>query len=227
MQSIKFKPIFLLALLLPLLGAVLGFFIGNIGQSQEAQTVTSYGDPQAGDIIEIYRSEDAPPVKTSKSPGSLELGVFLALICGSVTVIYHYLKSPLAWIVTFLLSLVFSLLYSPKMGVSLSWFFLANLALAALMTLMIKFLFFQKAITRFRMIISSLLGAGLIAIWYRGLFLLTKQETIPSWSAAYIYALLVFVFIAYGLSLADLFIQRSQLSELQASRVSEDEDDDD
>jgi len=226
MQSIKFKPIFLLALLLPLLGAIVGYFISNIGQTHEAQTVTSYSDPAAGDIIEIYRAEDALPVKAAKRPGSLELGIFLALVCGAVAVIYHYLKNPLAWIVIFLLSLAFSLAYSPKMGVSLSWFFLSNLALAALTTLLIKFVFFMKALTRFRMVLGSLIGAGLIAAWYRGLFLLTKQTLIPSWSAAYIHALLVFVFIAQGLSLADLFIQRSQLNELKASRVSEDEDED-
>ncbi len=226
MQSIKFKPIFLLALLFPLLGAVLGYFIGNIGQAQEPQTVSSISDPEMGEIIEIYKSDTAQPGKTQKRPGALELGLFLALVCGSAAVIYHYLKNSWAWVVVFLLTLVFSLIISPKMGVGLSWFFLANLALAALMTVMVKFLFFQKAITRFRMIISSLLGAGLIAIWYRGMYFLTKRGDFPSWSSAYVNALLMFMFIAYGLTLADLFIQRSETREIQASSASEDEDED-
>ncbi|MCB5224627.1 MAG: hypothetical protein WCY21_07095 [Candidatus Cloacimonadaceae bacterium] len=226
MQSTKFKPIFMLALLFPLIGAVLGYFIGNIGQPIEPQTVSSISDPELGEIIEIYKSDTAPAGKAYKRPGALELGLFLALVCGSVAVIYHYLKNPWAWVVVFVLALVFSLIISPKMGVGLSLFFLANLALAALMTLMIKFLFFLKAITRFRMILSSLLGAGQVAVWYRGMYFLTKRGDFPSWSSAYVNALLMFVFIAYGLTLADLFIQRVETREIQASRASDDEDED-
>ncbi len=226
MNNTKFKPVMLLALLFPLLGAGLGYMLSGTTTQPESAVISSVPASQPGDPVVVLGPEDPLPVREARTPGSLELGLYLALICGAVALLYHYLNSPLAWVAVILLALAFAILFQNTIGLPLTTFFLINLALGVLLALLVKFIFFHRALIRWRMILTSLLGAGAIALYYRGLHWLTKTE-FPSgfWSGFYVNGLLLFVFIAFGLSLADLIIQRSDITALQASRtLDEDED---
>ncbi len=227
MKNTKFKPIFLLALLFPLIGAGLGHLLSGMGTQPATQTVSSISDAKPGETVTILSPDDPLPSRETRTPGSLELNVYLALICGFVALLYQYLKSPLAWSAVILLALGFALIYHNQIGFPLTQFFLINLGLGALLTLLIKFLFFHKALLRFRMIVTSLVGAGLIALYYRGLFWLTNSTFEPGyWSGFFVNGLLLFVFIAFGLSLADMIIQRADLQNLRLERSLDDEDED-
>ncbi len=226
MNNAKFKPVMLLALLFPLLGAVLGYMLSGTTTQPDSATVSSPPTDKPEDAVVILSPEDQLPERETRTPGSLELGIYLALICGAAALLYQYLNSHLAWVAVILLALAFALLFQDTIGLPLTSFFLINLALGVMLTLMVKLIFFHRALIRWRMILTSLLGAGLIALYFRGLFWLTKTEFGKGyWSGFYVSGLLLFVFIAFGLSLADLTIQRAELAQLQASRpVDEDED---
>ncbi len=227
MNNTKFKPLFLLALLFPLLGAGLGYMLSSVGTQPSSQAVSSLPAGQPGGPVVIMEPDNPLPARETKAPGSLELGLFIALVCGSVALLLQYLNYRLGWIAVILIALLFSLLYQDQIGIPLTQFFLVNLGLGVLLALLIRCVFFQKALLRWRMIVTSLLGAGLIALYFRGLFWVTKTEFGSGfWSGFFVNGLLLFVFISFALSLADLVIQRAELKEQQAndSTVNEDED---
>ncbi len=227
MNTGKFKPILLLALLLPLLGATLGHLLSGSGSQPAEQTISSAPATQPGEPVLIIEPDEPRPQAENRAPGSLELGLYLALVCGCAALLWQYLNSKLAWVAVILLALVFALLYHNRIGLALTQFFLLNLALGALLTLLVRFVFFQKSLIRWRMIITSLVGAGLVALYFRGLFWLTGTGFDSGfWSGFYVNGLLLFVFIAFGLSLADLIIQREAVKELQAQHSAEDGDED-
>lgn len=226
MNNAKFKPLMLLALLFPLLGAGLGYMLYGPGIQKGSPVVSSVRASKPGDPVLVYGPEDQLPVREARAPGSLELGIYLALVCGAVALLYHYLNRPLAWIAVILLALAFALLFHKPTGLPLTGFFLINLVLGAMLTLLVKYLFFLKALVRWRMIITTMLGAGLIALYFRGLFWLTKTEFESGfWSAYFVNGILLFVFIAFGLSLADMLVQRAEIAQLRASQVSEEDED--
>lgn len=227
MKDTKFKPLFLLALLFPLLGAGLGYLLSGTESSHVTPTESSLTAVKPGETVTIMSPDDPLPGKEARTPGSLELSIYLALICGFVALIYHYLKSSLAWIAVILLALAFALIYHNQIGFPLTQFFLINLGLGVLLTLIIKFLFFHKALLRFRMIATSILGGGVIALYYRGLFWITKSPFGSGfWSGFFVNGLLLFVFIAFAMSMADLIIQREEIRKLQAQQASDDEEND-
>ncbi|MDD4224604.1 MAG: hypothetical protein PHD87_08485 [Candidatus Cloacimonetes bacterium] len=225
MNNTKFKPLLLLALLFPLLGAGLGYLLSGTGAQPASQAASYVPETVPGEPVVLLEPEDTLPAREARAPGSLELGIYLALICGAVALLYHYLRSQLAWIAVILLALVFALLYHSRIGLPLTQFFLLALGLGVLLALLVKFIFFHRSLIRWRMIVTSLLGAGLIALFFRGLFWLTRTPFESGfWSGFYVNGLLLFVFISFGLSLADLIIQRDELRRLQAEEPPEDED---
>ena len=227
MNNTKFKPLFLLALLFPLLGAGLGYMLSSVGTQPPSQSVSSLPAGQPGDPIVIVEPDEQLPAAKSSAPDSLELAIFIALVCGSVALLCQYLNTPLGWVAVILIALVFSLLYHDRIGIPLTQFFLINLGLGILLTLLIELVFFQRSLLRWRMIVTSLLGAGLIALYYWGMYQLTKNVfESGKWSGFFVNGLLMFVFISFAMSLADLVIQRSEVRELQSNRASANEDED-
>lgn len=227
MNKTKFKPLMLLALLFPLLGAGLGYMLSGVGVQQPSQAVSSLPAGQPGEPIVVVEPDEPLPARESKAPGSLELAIFIALIFGSTALLLHYLGSNLAWIGVILIALVFSLIYHAQIGIPLTQFFLINLGLGLLLALLVRYVFFHRALIRWRMIITSLLGAGLIALYFRSMFWITKTEFDSGfWSGFFVTGLFLLVFISFAQSLADLIIQRAEIKQLQANSTSGDEDED-
>ena len=220
MNKPRFKPVMLLALLFPLLGAGLGFLLSNTGTQSTATVEATLPAIKPGEAVAIPTPADPLPQKKAEGPGNLELGLYLALVCGTAALLWQYLKSQLAWVAVILLALVFAFLLHNQIELSLTQFFLANLLLGVALALLVKFLFFLKALIRWRMIVTSLLGAGLILLYSWSLFgLAGRMFDTSQWSKVYVDKLLLFVFITFGLSLADLVIQRAEISKLRANRA--------
>jgi hypothetical protein len=212
MQITRFKAVLLLAILLPLVSAVLGYFLTGMGQHSTSQTVSS-AISQAGDSGEpvlVQKPDGTSGVVSESQLGFRELIIYLALLCGTIALLYHYLNTIQAWVAVILLPLGFSLLYLDKVGMSLTLFYVPNLVLAALLALMVKYLFFNRSVMRFRMIVCSILGAGLLTLYFRSLYALTHTPFIADqWTGFFMTGLILFVFVTFGMSVADMAILRN------------------
>lgn len=228
MKTRHFQAVMVLAVLLPLLTAVVGYLVYG-GQSQPQPTDSMLGQyPETGEPVLINRDGTDAPRMQNNSFGFRELILYIALLAGVIALLYHYLETSLVWIAVILLPLGFSLLSLERVDMSLTAFYLPSLIFAALLALMIKFIFFSRSIMRFRMIVSSLLGAALLTLYIRSLYLLANAVfEQQQWSLIYFSALILFVFVTFGMSLADLVIQRAEIKRLKAGEkiYADDEED--
>ncbi len=210
MDRLHFKPALLLVVALPLLVSYMGFLPLSSSQ-QPADPVAATFEQAAvpGQPVLINKSPDAPQVRDTNTILYKELMLYIALLAGVFALLGHYLKSNWVWICVILLPLGYSLLSLNKFSLSLTSFYLANLAFALVLQQLILRFFFLRAILRWRMILCSLLGAALLTLYLRGLYLLTGTPFAGSqWSQTYVPALIIFIFATFGLSLADMAVLR-------------------
>lgn len=231
MKKGKFKAVLLLALVFPLVSGYLGCLLYTSGFEAPGQSPTAYQGQYAetGEPVPIYDSGNVERSTGDDAIGFRELILYLALLMGVIALLYHYLGSSLAWIAVILLPLGFSLFFLDRVPLSLTAFYFVNLALAALLALMVRYLFFRRDIMRFRMIICSLIGAALLMLYMRALYLLAGVTFEPErWGGTFVSGLILFVFVTFGMSMADKVIQRHEYKRLQAEHQGfEDEEDED
>ncbi|MFO8145290.1 MAG: hypothetical protein R6T89_06150 [Candidatus Syntrophosphaera sp.] len=231
MKKGNFKAVFLLALLFPLVSGYLGYLLNTTGFETPGQPASTYQGQYAetGEPVPIYNSGDETRSGSKDAIGFRELILYIALLMGVIAFLYHYLGTSLAWIAVILLPLGFSLLYLARVPLPLTVFYLVNLAFAALLALLVRYLFFLPSIIRFRMIVSSLAGAALLTLYMRSLYLITGTTFEPQrWTGTFVSGLILFVFVTFGMSMADMVIQRAEFKRLQAEqqRIEDEEDED-
>ena len=210
----KFKPILLLVILFPLIGAFLGYLLTASTQDNTTQVVSSSTDESV-----MVKGPYPVPEPLSKELTLIELTFYLALLCGIVALVYHYLSSSIAWIAVIFLPLIFCILYLERTGLSLTLFYLPTLALSVLITVMIQFVFFNKKVLPFRLILCTLLGAGIITSYLYSLYLLTSTPFTKSDGLSFFWtSIILFVFVLFGISLADMFILRYQTRWIKAEQ---------
>lgn len=208
----------LLALVLPLLVAYLGTTLLSSQQRQGYKAVTSSVLPAEDSLAAFQMATEGPliPAEQSKGFGFREISLFVALLAGSVALLWWYLKNSLVWVAIIVITLLFSFWAVQLLGLSLIRFYLPTLAFSVLLALLIRYVFYHPSILRFRMVLCSILGAGLLALLYRTLGLLTKQEFMPGyWSDVLLNSLIIMVFVTFGLSMADLIIIRGEVAQLR------------
>ncbi|MBW6514117.1 MAG: hypothetical protein K0B87_05115 [Candidatus Syntrophosphaera sp.] len=228
MNNRHFQTVMVLAILVPLLMGIVGYLV--YGGHSEPQPVDSLigQSAETGEPILINRDgTDAPRIQNN-SFGFKELILYIALLTGVIALLYHYLKTSLVWLAVILLPLGFALLSLARLNISLTALYLPSLLFAALLALLVRFVFFNPSTIRFRMILTSLLGAALLTLYIRGIYLVSnsvfeKQQ----WSLVYVSALILFVFVSFGLSLADLVIQRALIKRRQAEEKAHADDEED
>jgi hypothetical protein len=228
MNTKRFEPIMLMALLLPLLCSYLGYLLYSPGSGnvQPPTAVEQKNIAVDGDTLLIQTPGTETQPTESKNLGFKELILYLALLCGTTTLLWQYMKTTLGWIAVILLPLGFSYLYLDIPNISLMLFYLLNLGLAVALALLVRYLFFKKELMRFRLIICSLLGAGLLTLYYRCLYFLMKVDFPGSeWTNKYLTSLILFVFVSFGMSLADMVILRLEYKKAQQRKEQEEEDD--
>ncbi|MGC9362032.1 MAG: hypothetical protein ACP5F3_03795, partial [Candidatus Syntrophosphaera sp.] len=200
MKKGKFKAVLLLALVFPLVSGYLGYLLFTSGFETPGQSATSYQGQygETGEPVPVYESGNAQKPADDGGIGFKELILYFALLMGLIALLYHYLGSSLAWIAVILLPLGFSLFFQNQVSMPLTAFYLVNLALAAILALVVKYLFFHRNIMRFRMIICSLIGAALLMLYMRVLYLLAGVAFDPGrWSGTFVTGLLLFVFVTF------------------------------
>ncbi|HNT52412.1 MAG TPA: hypothetical protein PKH19_03350 [Candidatus Syntrophosphaera sp.] len=227
MDKVRFKPVMLLAIVIPVLVSWAGYTL--LYSNQEKQSVAVSSAPQAGDPILVNKPQASATTPQTSTIDYQSLLLYLALLAGAVALIGHYLRSSLVWLAVIALPLGFSLLYFSKFQLTLLNFYLANLALAALLALLILRLFYLRAFLRLRMIVCSVVAAGLLTLYLRALYLITGTAfPAGGLSQFYVPALIMFIFVTFGLSLADMVILRSLYGkELRRAREQTEADEDD
>ena len=127
------------------------------------------------------------------------------------------------------LPLLFGLLALPQLGikVSLMLLYALNLAFTAGLGMALKFTFFSQAMLRIRTagfaLVASMLLTGYFWLLYR---LLNLPFPSSSWGGYFWNSLFLFIFIGFGLSLADIVIIRKEVAEMRNLPITDDEDDD-
>lgn len=209
----------LLALVLPLLVSYLGTALLSSPQRQGSKTITSSISAEEDSLkaFQMAAGETTIPAEQNKGFGFRELSLFVALLAGLVALLWWYLKNSLVWVAVIVIPLIFSFWAVRLLGLSLILFYLPSLAFAVLLAVLIRYLFFHPSILRFRMVLCSILGAGLLALYYRSFFLLTRQVFLPGyWSEVLMSSLILMIFTTFGLSMADLIIVRGEVAQLRA-----------
>lgn len=224
MNGRPFKAITLIAIALPILTALLGFLLMGSGADK---LNTPAG--QSSSVQMIYGPDGVSAPQTTKAPqlGFREWILYIGVLAGVSAFFLHYLNTSLGWIASILLPLLFAWLMHEAAGMSLTFFYLPNLVFAGLLALMIQRLFYLRAIMRYRMVICSLIGAALLTLNIHLMIWLAKPETqIPSFSATFISALMIFVFVTFGLSMADMVVLRFDYRKAQSTEAEDEQEDD-
>jgi len=233
MHTSHFRPVMLLAILIPLLITSIGYYLMFANKGTKSQNVAeSFTD--VPDSIFAYKMIDEVNSSTQepeKGFGIGEISLYLSLLFGCVAFLWFYLRSSLVWVAIIAIPIFFSLWVAITLGISIIPFYLLSLLFAVLFALLVRHLFFWPPVLRFRMVLCSIVGAALLTLYYRGIFWVTSQECVPSWwSNVATNSLIAMIFITFGLSMADLVILRKEISDLNKEkrrRALADEDEDD
>jgi len=205
MNQTKIMPRHLLLIFVPVMAAVLGGLLFNGNLKSFMQASSGRGISQA----------------------QLYLGI--SLLCGALAFGHRCLSIVFRWAIALFLPLIFSFQVLPQLGktTSLSIIFILNLAFALGLWLILKFVFFSRNLIKVRTVVFALLAALLLTLYFRLLFLVLGMPFATAmWSGYYWNSLFLFIFVGFGLSLADIVIIRKEVSENHPTEQPEEAEDD-
>ncbi len=157
-----------------------------------------------------------------------ELYFAISLLCAALAFSWRYLPVYFTWGIGLFLPVIFAVISYPQLGSKVSFFILSimNIVFAAGIWIILRFTFFFKKLIRMRTAAFAIAAAALFTAYMKGLYYLLQQ---PFPSGIFINALLLFIFIGFGLSLADIIIIRKEVEILkkEQSEVTHKEEEDD
>lgn len=167
----------------------------------------------------------------SIGPSLLHISLGAALLTGLMALFVRYLAGQWQYLIAVAASLLYAGLSLRVMNapISILPLFLVNLVYSVLTILILKFVFYIKTIFRFRTILFGVAGALIFSVYLAFLYqLLTIQLPEGFWNATFMYGLIIYVFIGFGMSMADLIILRLDVAELKSQgRQDQDTQEDD
>ena len=205
MERTKILPRHLLLLFSPIIAAILGglFFSGS--------------------FIEFTNNWDGRGISQA------ELYFALSFFIGSLAFGYSCLPKKALLGVQIFIPLLYGLLMLLRFKMELSLFllFILNLVCGFLLWLILRYTFFSRTLIRVRTLIFSLVSALVLSVYFKLLMSLLKQaKGANTFRDYFLNALVLFIFIGVGISLAILIITRKEIRE-ESKTAKEDEEDDD
>jgi len=205
MERTKILPRHLLLLFSPIIAAILGGLLFS------------------GSFIEFTNNWGGRGISQA------ELYFALSFFIGSLAFGYSCLpKKALLGVqifIPFLYGLLMLLRF--KMELSLFLLFILNLVCGFLLWLILRYTFFSRTLIRVRTLIFSLVSALVLSVYFKLLMSLLKQaKGANTFRDYFLNALVLFIFIGVGISLAILIITRKEIRE-ESKTAKEDEEDDD
>jgi hypothetical protein len=156
--------------------------------------------------------------------GHIALGA--AMLCGVTAFFQRYLQSAWQYYAALILAIVFSAfsLIAAKAPISIFSLLLPNLLYAVLSIYLIRFVFYSKSFFRLRTLLMGVCGGIMLSLYLAGLYAMMGIELVEGfWNASFIYGLIIYVFIAFSMSIADLLILQSEVRELKKEETPEDD----
>ena len=205
MERTKILPRHLLLLFSPIIAAILGGLLFS------------------GSFIEFTNNWDGRGISQA------ELYFALSFFIGSLAFGYSCLPKKALLGVQIFIPLLYGLLMLLRFKMELSLFllFILNLVCGFLLWLILRYTFFSRTLIRVRTLIFSLVSALVLSVYFKLLMSLLKQaKGANTFMDYFLNALVLFIFIGVGNSLAILIITRKEIRE-ESKTAKEDEEDDD
>ena len=207
MEKRKFKPEMLLILALPIVLSLLATG-GGPSSAQHSGTI-----------------------------GQFEIYLATSIMTALMALLLFWQKPMLAMASALIIPVIYSVLIlqlTPE-KVAIFQLFLPMLIFAILILVLLKYVFYNLRFLRFRTILFSIFAGGAMTIYFWLQYFMMKVPLEGGfWMNRFVNSLLLFIFIALGLSFADMIIVRREIAELKAIRRAailndeiEDEDGDD
>ena len=205
MERTKILPRHLLLLFFPIIAAILGglFFSGS--------------------FIEFTNNWGGRGISQA------ELYFALSFFIGSLAFGYSCLPKNALLGLQIFIPLLYGLLMLLRFKTEISLFllFILNLVCGFLLWLILRYTFFSRTLIRVRTLIFSLVSALVLSVYFKLLMSLLKQaKGANTFRDYFLNALVLFIFIGVGISLAILIITRKEIRE-ESKTAKEDEEDDD
>ena len=205
MERTKILPRHLLLLFFPIIAAILGGLLFS------------------GSFIEFTNNWGGRGISYA------ELYFALSFFIGSLAFGYSCLPKKALLGVQIFIPLLYGLLMLLRFKMELSLFllFILNLVCGFLLWLILRYTFFSRTLIRVRTLIFSLVSALVLSVYFKLLMSLLKQaKGANTFMDYFLNALVLFIFIGVGISLAILIITRKEIRE-ESKTAKEDEEDDD
>jgi len=205
MERTKILPRHLLLLFFPIIAAILGglFFSGS--------------------FIEFTNNWGGRGISQA------ELYFALSFFIGSLAFGYSCLPKKALLGLQIFIPLLYGLLMLLRFKTEISLFllFILNLVCGFLLWLILRYTYFSRTLIRVRTLIFSLVSALVLSVYFKLLMSLLKQaKGANTFRDYFLNALVLFIFIGVGISLAILIITRKEIRE-ESKTAKEDEEDDD
>ena len=205
MERTKILPRHLLLLFFPIIAAILGGLLFS------------------GSFIEFTNNWDGRGISQA------ELYFALSFFIGSLAFGYSCLPKNALLGLQIFIPLLYGLLMLLRFKMELSLFllFILNLVCGFLLWLILRYTYFSRTLIRVRTLIFSLVSALVLSVYFKLLMSLLKQaKGANTFRDYFLNALVLFIFIGVGISLAILIITRKEIRE-ESKTAKEDEEDDD
>ena len=205
MERTKILPRHLLLLFFPIIAAILGGLLFS------------------GSFIEFTNNWDGRGISQA------ELYFALSFFIGSLAFGYSCLPKNALLGLQIFIPLLYGLLMLLRFKTEISLFllFILNLVCGFLLWLILRYTFFSRTLIRVRTLIFSLVSALVLSVYFKLLMSLLKQaKGANTFRDYFLNALVLFIFIGVGISLAILIITRKEIRE-ESKTAKEDEEDDD
>lgn len=149
-----------------------------------------------------------------------------ALLTGVLALLQHYLNSFWQVPVAIFMAIIYSALSMLSIDAPISIFalILPNTVYALLSLLIVRFIFYNRSIFRLRTLIMGILGGIMFSLYLAAIYTLLRVELSSGfWNASFVYGLIIYVFIAFSMSIADLVILQLEVKELQQQNSEDDQ----
>jgi len=172
-------------------------------------------------LISNLNSMVAPAVRQGISQAQFYLAI--STLTGALAFSWRYLARPYTWAVMLFLPVIFALAVYGQLGgrISFSLLSLLNIAFSAGMMFILRYTFFTRSITRIRTSAFAIASALLLTLYFKAIYLITK---LPESPGVFVNALFLFVFIGFGLSLADIMLIRMEIADKRKHTPPQQED---
>lgn len=158
--------------------------------------------------------------------GMFQLALAAGLLTGIIALFHKYLPATSLWYAVLGLPILMAFAIYMLIPASISIFALVLPSLAfSLATLaLVKYLYYAKSLIRLRTLLMGIGGALILSGYWAAVYKLEGSDLpLGFWNETLLNSMIIYVFIAFSLSVADLIILQIEVKSLKAEAKTEDD----